>query len=231
MQTHLIERRRARGSLAHRVLTMLLAAAVLVLAPVAAHAHDTLTDSSPRDGEVVTAPDELTLTFSGEISPLGTAVTVEGPDGDAVAGDPEVDGRVVTVPLAADLAAGGYTVAWRVTSGDGHPISGEFGFEVEADETEEPESPATSEPEAETTAPAGTTSEDTATEAETAADDEVSTPEEPTATEQATQEPTAPTAPAEDTGDSGISPWVWVVAGLVVAGLAGAIVAVSRRGP
>ncbi len=222
MATHLLERRRARGALAHRVLLALLTAALLAVTPVAASAHDTLTDSSPRDGEVLPAPTELLLTFSGEISPVGTAVELTGPDGPAPTGDPVVDGRVVTVPVTGDLVPGAYTVAWRVTSGDGHPISGEFGFEVEA--TEEPTGDDETSAPAETTAPGGTTTPD-----ETTSADETTTAEETTTETAATSTgPTAPEAP-EDAADEGVSAWVWVLAGLVVAGLAGLVVALARR--
>ena len=39
-------------------------------------------------------------------------------------------GTTVTQPLAGGLPAGAYTVEWRVTSADGHPLSGTFGFTV-----------------------------------------------------------------------------------------------------
>ena len=45
-------------------------------------------------------------------------------------GSPQVDGSTVTQRMAADAPSGRYTVQWRVTSADGHPISGEFGFAV-----------------------------------------------------------------------------------------------------
>jgi hypothetical protein len=42
----------------------------------------------------------------------------------------QVDGATVVQPLTADLPAGGYTVDWRVTSADGHPLSDRFAFTV-----------------------------------------------------------------------------------------------------
>src|SRR5690606_20404665 len=77
---------------------------------------------------------------SGEVGELGTQVAVTGPDGESVVdGEPVVDGTEVEQALTDDLAAGSYDVVWRVTSQDGHPISGELGFTVEAgdDETED----------------------------------------------------------------------------------------------
>jgi methionine-rich copper-binding protein CopC len=225
MSTLLTERRRARGARAPRVLLALLAAALLVLNPLPASAHDHLTDSSPRDGQVVPAPTELVLTFSANISAVGTQVELTGPDGVAPTGDPQVDGPVVTVPVTGQLAAGAYTVAWRVTSSDGHPISGEFGFEVET-ATEEPTTTppptGTTAPEEETTAPTGTTTEAVTTTAEETTPP-ASTPSASTAPE------TTPPAEQEETADEGVSPWVWVVAGVVVIGLVGLVVALGRR--
>lgn len=58
-------------------------------------------------------------------------MTETGPDGAVVSvGDPEVLGATVRQPLAEGLPAGAYTVDWRVTSGDGHPITGSIGFTV-----------------------------------------------------------------------------------------------------
>jgi len=106
-----------------------LAWAVLGGAP--AQAHDRLVASEPGDGAALeAAPEEVTLTFSGEPLDVGTAVTVVDAEGEAVAaGEPEVDGTEV-VQAVDGLPDGGYAVRWRVVSGDGHPVSGGFGFTV-----------------------------------------------------------------------------------------------------
>lgn len=126
-----------RPSRPHRFTTAvggLLLAVAAVLAPAPASAHDTLIDSSPAAGtSVQTVPATVTLTYSADlISGAGTTgVEVTAPDGTPVhAGEPEVAGAVVTVPLAETGPAGEYSVVWRVVSSDGHPISGEFVFEV-----------------------------------------------------------------------------------------------------
>src|SRR5690606_32208723 len=56
-------------------------------------------------------------------------VVVTGPDGVVVSDGPAqlVDTSVVQ-PLVATLPAGPYTVEWRVTSADGHPLSGALTF-------------------------------------------------------------------------------------------------------
>lgn len=227
MDTHLSERRGGSAGVAYRVLVALLAVTALLLAPAAASAHDTLSESSPSDGEVVPAPEEVVLTFTGEVGAIGTAVEVAGPEGGAVAGDPVVEGRTVTVPLVPDLPAGAYTVSWRVTSSDGHPISGEFDFGVEVEETTEPPTEPTPEPTTEPTSE-GDPAEETSESATTTS----SAPPTTESTDTDTAAPEATPVTAEGEGDGGgVSPWVWVLAGLVVVGLAGVVVAVARRSP
>lgn len=101
-----------------------------------AQAHSELISSSPTDGEEsYTPPDVITLEFNETIQDIGNEIVVTGPSGADVAdGAPEIDGPLVTQALAASQdpegAIGTYTVTWRVVSADGHPISGEFTFEV-----------------------------------------------------------------------------------------------------
>jgi copper resistance protein C len=110
-------------------------AAVLVFGPGAgaANAHDTLVGSSPApDAAVVTAPSSVTIELSNVPQALGTQVVVIGPDDAPVSdGDAEHDGTTIRQPLATELPAGAYTVQWRATSADGHPLAGTFGFILE----------------------------------------------------------------------------------------------------
>ena len=99
-----------------------------------ASAHDELVAATPVDGaSVTTAPADVELQSSGVVQELGAQVAVTGPDGTVVGrGRPQVVDSVLTQPLSPDLPAGTYTVAWRVTSADGHPISGTTSFTVGA---------------------------------------------------------------------------------------------------
>lgn len=102
----------------------------LVLGAVPAAAHNTLRSSDPADGgTVASAPAQVTLTFDQAALELGSEVVVTAEDGTVVSTGPVqlVDVSVVQ-PLAEDRPAGAYRVDWRVTSADGHPISGTFGF-------------------------------------------------------------------------------------------------------
>lgn len=105
-----------------------LAASILCLAAAAAHAHAHLTDSNPREGSTTKAPAQVVLTFS-EAARL-TAITLqkEGAEARKLA-PPTAPGVRLTVLLPA-LAAGRYTLGWRVVGNDGHVTSGALHFTV-----------------------------------------------------------------------------------------------------
>jgi methionine-rich copper-binding protein CopC len=103
-------------------------AAVLVLAAPGS-AHDRLVATDPAAGSKVSSvPTAVSLTFNEPVLGVGSRVEVIGPDGDVVAGRPKVVDTVVKVAVRDAAPAGKYTVKWRVTSADGHPISGTFTF-------------------------------------------------------------------------------------------------------
>jgi copper resistance protein C len=121
--------RRPRRGLALLATTLL--SGVLVLAGAsAAQAHDTLVGTDPADGSTVAeVPDHVTLTFGEPAQALGTEVVVHGPNGEALSvGPAQLAGNAVTQDVAPVRPAGVYTVEWRVTSQDGHPVSGTFTF-------------------------------------------------------------------------------------------------------
>lgn len=90
--------------------------------------HARLDAVVPKDGSSVDSPTEVRLTFNERVNADFVMVTVVGPRGSIVGGDPEVQGRVVRQPLTEDQAPGRYTVTYRVVSTDGHPISGTSTF-------------------------------------------------------------------------------------------------------
>lgn len=122
----------SRGGRRVRRVTMVLAFVVVALglATAPAAAHDELVGTTPADGATVdTAPDQVVLTFAEPAVALGTQVLVTGPDGSKLSqGDAQLVGSTVVQALAADRPAGGYRVDWRVTSDDGHPVTGTFTF-------------------------------------------------------------------------------------------------------
>lgn len=113
-----------------RVLSVLAVLAVVVLGtPLTASAHDVLESTSPAAGSTVARlPQSVSLTFTEAPLSIGTQVVVTGPTGELQQGAPTVDGRVVTQAISPSAPAGSYTVTYRVTSDDGHPVTGTFAF-------------------------------------------------------------------------------------------------------
>ena len=98
-----------------------------------ASAHDALVGTSPADGSTVGAvPGQVTLTFDQPALALGSTVLVAGPGGPVMSGRTRVTDNRVTQAVQPGAPAGRYTVTWRVTSIDGHPVSGSFGFTATA---------------------------------------------------------------------------------------------------
>ena len=121
-------------AVATTMLGLALAGVAGIATAAPASAHDRLISSDPEDGATLDeAPAAITLTFSAALLGTGSQLIVTDGQGEEVAaGDPVVDGEVVTASLPGDLPGGDYTVAWRVVSSDGHPIEGTFGFDVAA---------------------------------------------------------------------------------------------------
>ena len=106
---------------------------VLALVSAPAYAHDELRSSSPSDGTTLARPPaQIVLTFEEPPVELGAQVVVTGPDGPVSSGTPRLDGDDVIADVQPSAPAGRYTVAWRVTSDDGHPVSGTFAFTATA---------------------------------------------------------------------------------------------------
>lgn len=120
--------------IASRWLPVVLAAVVLLVvgAPPAV-AHNALSSTSPAQSETVPrTPAVVVLTFDEPAIAMGTQVVVTGPSGPVQQGPPRLVDETVSQALHPGAPAGTYTVTWRVTSSDGHPISDSFTFRSEA---------------------------------------------------------------------------------------------------
>ncbi len=117
----------------------LLALGVLTGSPPAA-AHTALTATEPAaDSTVQTGPARVTATFNEELQPEFAALTVVGPDGNLwSSGEPEVRGRTASVAVRPLGPSGRYTVNYRVTSADGHVVTGSWSFTVTVPSTGTP---------------------------------------------------------------------------------------------
>lgn len=131
---HAVNRRAARA--AARCLVVPLSAALLWSAAQPAFAHTELVAGSPAEAASEgRLPQNITLTFSDEMSSRYAKVALTAPDGEqGAAGAPRVAGKTVTLPVKPGLPAGGYTVGYRVVSADGHPVAGSYQFTVEEED-------------------------------------------------------------------------------------------------
>jgi methionine-rich copper-binding protein CopC len=113
-----------------RILLAATLSALVLAAPAPAHAHGGLAESSPEEGERLTAgPSSVALLFGDSVLSRGTTVQVTGPDGrDVTAGPPVVTVTLVTTPLEPLTQSGKYTVAYEVVSDDGDTLSDSYSF-------------------------------------------------------------------------------------------------------
>ncbi|MFT4305629.1 MAG: copper resistance protein CopC [Microbacterium sp.] len=120
---------------------LLLACGMVAAGAQSASAHDELISTDPADGSsVAVLPSQISLTFAE--APLdeagGTIVEVTDAAGTVLDdGDPVQDDNVIVQALTPG-ATGVVSVAWRVVSDDGHPVSGEFSFTVTGTATPTP---------------------------------------------------------------------------------------------
>jgi MYXO-CTERM domain-containing protein len=106
-----------------------LVALALTLVAGPAQAHDELVSTNPADkAQVQTVPDSIVLNFEEPAVAVGSQVIVRGPNGNVAQGAPVFAKSTVTQAVRPGAPAGSYTVLWRVTSDDGHPVSGSFTF-------------------------------------------------------------------------------------------------------
>jgi copper resistance protein C len=112
-------------------ITALVAVMTLAGAPVAsAHAARIAADPA-ENAALATGPQRVSATFNEQLQPEFAAMTVVGPDGNLwSSGSPEVQGAVMAVGVRPLGPAGTYTVNYRVTSADGHPVSGSWSFRL-----------------------------------------------------------------------------------------------------
>jgi methionine-rich copper-binding protein CopC len=115
---------------------MLALVTAVTLTALPATAHEQLVDQEPKAGQILEAGiSEVRLSFSDDLMSLensaGSEIVILDSNQNPINnGCAVVDGRTATARADIDRP-GSYQVGWRVVSGDGHPISGSFSFEVE----------------------------------------------------------------------------------------------------
>lgn len=114
-----------------RLLRRLVCLVALLLMPGSAFAHAVLLESSPVDGARLDRPPaELRLRFNEPVTPV--ALNAFGPAGAlALPGPAQASDSDLRVPLPPlPTTPGAYTLSYRVTSADGHPVAGSLIFGV-----------------------------------------------------------------------------------------------------
>jgi methionine-rich copper-binding protein CopC len=104
---------------------------VIALAPLSASAHASLASSNPADkSQVATMPTEVSVTLTEPVR-QPASISVMSADGT------EINSETVTVlddtattAIDGPVAAGDYTMKYRIISVDGHTVTGTVGFEV-----------------------------------------------------------------------------------------------------
>ncbi|WP_424527957.1 copper resistance CopC family protein [Sphaerisporangium viridialbum] len=112
------------------LLALCLSGVFLGLAAPPALAHDSLKSSSPAKDSTVSRLDQIELEFSARVS-FPVVVLHDAAGRRFESGPPRTDGPKVFESVAGPLPPGGYVIAWRIVSSDGHPVEGEIPFTVE----------------------------------------------------------------------------------------------------
>jgi copper resistance protein C len=135
-------------STAARLVAMSLLLAALTFAAAvtagAASAHAIRVSADPAENAALSAgPTRVSASFNEQLQTTFAAMTVVGPDGNLwSSGRPQVQGAVVSVAVRPLGPTGTYTVNYRVTSADGHVVSGSWSFRLTVPGTGTPGLPA-----------------------------------------------------------------------------------------
>jgi methionine-rich copper-binding protein CopC len=97
-----------------------------------ASAHATRIATDPAEHAALAAsPQRVSATFNETLQQTFADMTIVGPDGNLWStGDAQVQGAVIGIDVRPLGPAGTYTVNYRVTSADGHVVSGSWSFEL-----------------------------------------------------------------------------------------------------
>lgn len=104
-----------------------------VLAAPNASAHSQLVSTSPADGSVLTeAPQRVTFTFSEDLLPGVDTIAVSDENGRVLStATVEPQGESISADWPADASEGVFQAAYRIVSGDGHPVTGAIVVQIE----------------------------------------------------------------------------------------------------
>ncbi len=109
----------------------LLLAVLLLLSPLPVLAHAGLVSTDPADGATLeTAPASVALRFNEPVTPISVRLLDGSGREQALPGLATVENNEVRVALPEGLGRGQYTLSYRVTSADAHPVAGAILFGI-----------------------------------------------------------------------------------------------------
>lgn len=116
---------------------IILAIAFTILFANPASAHAAVVDSNPVDGAKVTAiPAQFEIRLNEKVKPPAYLVVTDEQGRRFNSQQVTVDDKTVTSAAVATGAVGTLTMAYRIVSSDGHPVSGKITFEVNENSAE-----------------------------------------------------------------------------------------------
>jgi len=125
---------------------VLAATSLMGAGPASAHAARIAAEPA-ADAVVEAGPERVRATFNEALQSNFAAMTVVGPDGNLWSTGPvEISGAVASVATRPSGPAGTYTVNYRVTSADGHVVSGSWSYRVTVAGTGTPGPPVAQQP-------------------------------------------------------------------------------------
>ncbi|WP_175638751.1 copper resistance CopC family protein [Metabacillus schmidteae] len=115
----------------------LLLICILWMFPLMVSAHTTLSNSNPKEGQVVTEElTELKVEFAGEIEKQSTLVLTQD-DQEITIDSITVNEDEIIGTVSTPLSNGKYVLTWKIAAKDGHAMTGDIPFTVEIQKTEE----------------------------------------------------------------------------------------------
>lgn len=101
------------------------------------YAHTKLTDSTPKDGSVISSsPETLTLTFSSKVKLMKVDLrTKQGNKVKLAFMLSPISSENFSIPLSR-LTQGEYVVHWVAMGKDSHKMKGNFTFKIQSEKTE-----------------------------------------------------------------------------------------------
>jgi putative copper export protein/methionine-rich copper-binding protein CopC len=126
VQIHVIRR---------RLVATVFASLAILGTPLLLYAHARLVRSTPAENAQLDAPpSSVTLWFSEQPELRFTSIRLVDSAGTSISVGAAArlpgDASAVTIPVAAQLSRGRYTVIWRTAAADGHPTLGRYSFTV-----------------------------------------------------------------------------------------------------